>query len=175
MKSDELLPPCLAALLDHLGLPRHDQQKQQQHASMSAVSSTSESSAAASSDVHLDDVSSDSGKRGIGRVVECSLGRGYRVMFMGVVWSCPGSQGQDWHTDVAPLFPGSGSGPASTSLPLLLPAHALNIFLPLVAMTPELGPTAAHREERSFCPSFPPSLTHASCLTCVDSVQQINE
>lgn len=64
------------------------------------------------------------------------LGRDWRFELRGAVVALPGAGEMPWHVDGAHLFP---------ELPVHLPAHALNVFVPLVDITDELGPT-------EFCP-----------------------
>ncbi len=64
------------------------------------------------------------------------LGSDWRFELRGAVVAFPGAGEMSWHIDGAHLFP---------ELPIHLPAHALNIFVPLVDITEELGPT-------EFCP-----------------------
>ena len=80
------------------------------------------------------------------------LGRGYRMLFMGVVVARPGATDQGLHADGGHLFrlgqpdadsAGGDDEEAETegTYAPLLPAHCLNVFLPLVDLTEELGPT----------------------------------
>lgn len=64
------------------------------------------------------------------------LGDGWRVELHGAVVALPGAGEMPWHVDGSHLFP---------ELPIHLPAHALNLFIPLVDITEDLGPT-------EFCP-----------------------
>eukprot|EP00750_Incisomonas_marina_P004306 INCI13458.19.p1 GENE.INCI13458.19~~INCI13458.19.p1 ORF type:complete len:619 (+),score=94.61 INCI13458.19:1695-3551(+) len=118
----------------------------------------------------------------LGRLAKSVLGRNYKVLYVGVVWSQPGSEGafiglcrhdrgplymlnhrcylthlagQDWHTDGPHLFSdnsrslsfgmhdaGSNSEEEEADsddedgVPMFAPAHALNIFVPLVDLKP---------------------------------------
>lgn len=64
------------------------------------------------------------------------LGHDWRIELRGALVALPGAREMAWHVDGSHLFPG---------LPIHLPAHALNIFIPLVDITEEMGPT-------EFCP-----------------------
>ena len=58
----------------------------------------------------------------------------WRHRYVGLVLSLPGSADQPWHADGPHLFGARAASPQ-------LPAHALNVFVPLSHVTPELGPT----------------------------------
>mmetsp|Transcript_20164 Transcript_20164/g.69480 ORF Transcript_20164/g.69480 Transcript_20164/m.69480 type:complete len:318 (+) Transcript_20164:75-1028(+) len=66
------------------------------------------------------------------RLVDAALGEDCVLAYAGLVLSQPRSAEQPWHTDGLALFPGA---------PAMLPAHALNVFVPLVEVTRERGPT----------------------------------
>lgn len=68
--------------------------------------------------------------------ISAILGQDWRVELHGAVVALPGAQEMAWHVDGSHLFP---------ELPLHLPAHALNLFIPLVDIPEEMGPT-------EFCP-----------------------
>jgi hypothetical protein len=60
------------------------------------------------------------------------LGEAANLLLVGAVVALPGAQEQAWHTDSAHLFPETG---------LMLPPHCLNVFVPLVDLHRESGPT----------------------------------
>ena len=61
------------------------------------------------------------------------------VLFMGVIWTEPGAEQGGWHADGCRLFSRHSRGAALPPLP----AHCVNVFVPLVDVTPEArnGPT----------------------------------
>lgn len=76
--------------------------------------------------------------------------------------------GQPWHTDGDHLFPPSAS--SGSGAPVLVPPHALNVFIPLVDLSPAIGPTrflpASHHLAR-LRPCAPrPRLLARACATC---------
>ncbi len=60
------------------------------------------------------------------------LGPDCVLVFAGCVWSDPGSAEGAWHADGRHLFPGSADHD---------PCHCLNVFVPLVDIDDECGPT----------------------------------
>ena len=63
-------------------------------------------------------------------LVRALLGAAARLCHVGVMLSLPGSAPQQWHSDGPHMHHSQQLGP-----------HALNVFVPLVALTPANGPT----------------------------------
>ena len=84
---------------------------------------------------------------GVGLVtplIERLLGRGSRRLFNGLLMTKPGSAEQLWHADGEHLFSTTHSGGPHRGADgsfSTLPAHALNVFIPLVDLTAENGVT----------------------------------
>lgn len=82
-------------------------------------------------------------------VVQRLLGADCKRLFITLHMSLPGSSGQAWHIDGDHLF-----------RDVHLPAHVVNVFVPLVDVTDELGPTefrptSHHFSNRSFRAMLP--------------------
>jgi hypothetical protein len=69
---------------------------------------------------------------GLMPAVRAILGEECRIMLQGAVISLPNAAEQYWHIDGAHLF---------TDHPHHLPAHCINVFIPLIDVTEENGPT----------------------------------
>ena len=69
------------------------------------------------------------------------LGDDSRLLWRGVVVTEPGTPGQLFHADGAPLPPDKWPGAQPGTLADSLPAHCLTVFVPLVTLTSENGPT----------------------------------
>lgn len=69
-------------------------------------------------------------------LVQDLLGKDAELVYMGLIYSFPGSEDQPWHQDGCALFPD-----APADLTNSLPPYALNVFIPLLDVTEELGPT----------------------------------
>jgi hypothetical protein len=74
-------------------------------------------------------------------IVQAVLGRDAELEYAGIVLSLPGSAVQAWHVDGTHLF----------GKKLQCPPHCLDVFVPLMDMTPALGPT-------EFIPGTPSTL-----------------
>jgi hypothetical protein len=76
-------------------------------------------------------------------LLERALGADYKLLFLGVVVARPGAEDQGLHADGGHLFraPREAGGAAADGYAPPLACHCLNVFLPLVDLTPELGPT----------------------------------
>lgn len=74
------------------------------------------------------------GGSGIHPSNECDGEMQNYLVYSGLIYSFPGSSDQPWHTDGTTLFP------EARSL-LDLPPYALNVFIPLNDITPDVGPT----------------------------------
>lgn len=69
-------------------------------------------------------------------VIRAVLGAESRLLYRGVLMTRPRAREQSWHADGEHLFPAFG---------LHLPAHCVNVFVPLVDVGADNGPT-------EFCP-----------------------
>ncbi|CAJ1935091.1 unnamed protein product [Cylindrotheca closterium] len=69
-------------------------------------------------------------------LVQDLLGKDAELVYTGLIPSFPGSEDQPWHQDGTTLFPDMPS-----DLTNILPPYALNVFIPLLDVTEELGPT----------------------------------
>ena len=67
-------------------------------------------------------------------LIHSLLGPAAKLVYAGLIISSPGSADQPWHQDGEALF---GESPDVGNLP----PYALNVFVPLQPVTPELGPT----------------------------------
>jgi hypothetical protein len=67
-------------------------------------------------------------------LVQDLLGNDAQLIYMGLITSFPNSQDQPWHQDGANLFP-------DAELIDKLPPYAINVFVPLLDITEEIGPT----------------------------------
>eukprot|EP01044_Picomonas_judraskeda_P010630 COSAG03_NODE_1383_length_4194_cov_21.321123_1_plen_337_part_00 len=88
-------------------------------------------------------------------LLERVLGRDYKLLFAGCVVARPGAGTQGLHADGGHLFRDNGDGSGEEEpdgqgrspggeagrYTSLLPPHCVNVFLPLVDLTEELGPT----------------------------------
>jgi ectoine hydroxylase-related dioxygenase (phytanoyl-CoA dioxygenase family) len=95
----------------------------------------------------------------VGRAVDASmrplisalLGSQAALLLVGAVVAAPGAAEQPWHADSAHLFPESD---------VMLPAHGVNVFVPLVDLEPELGPTelclGSHHLTRGLAAPYEP-------------------
>eukprot|EP01006_Ploeotia_vitrea_P019811 TRINITY_DN52057_c0_g1_i1.p1 TRINITY_DN52057_c0_g1~~TRINITY_DN52057_c0_g1_i1.p1 ORF type:complete len:307 (-),score=14.48 TRINITY_DN52057_c0_g1_i1:483-1403(-) len=97
-------------------------------------------------------------------LVQSILGPDTRCVFKGCVIGTPGCETQDWHKDGKHLWPIAVTNDAP------LPPHCLNVFVPLVDITEENGPTefqpTSHKHE-DFQFSFKtikPCLKAGQCL-----------
>jgi ectoine hydroxylase-related dioxygenase (phytanoyl-CoA dioxygenase family) len=66
-------------------------------------------------------------------LIHSLLGPQAKLVYAGLILSFPNSADQPWHQDGEALFGGVDVGE--------LPPYALNVFVPLESVTPELGPT----------------------------------
>ena len=69
-------------------------------------------------------------------LIQDLLGKDAELVYIGLIPSFPNSEDQPWHQDGCTLFP-----EAPPELGDSLPPYALNVFLPLLDITEELGPT----------------------------------
>jgi Phytanoyl-CoA dioxygenase (PhyH) len=96
-------------------------------------------------------------------VVRAILGEDCQVMLQGAVIALPHAPEQLWHIDGAHLFP---------EHPHHLPAHCLNVFIPLVDLTEDNGPTqicpGSHFLTRSATRTFKASADNLTAIQYTD-------
>ena len=97
----------------------------------------------------------------------CSAGTDATLTHCGCMLSFPGSATQPWHSD-GPHIRGSDVPRAGSDLPFVSPPHALNVFVPLVDLTPNNGPTeyvpGSHFDYDVKAPHVIPSLRKGTAL-----------